>query len=50
MKKYLVEYVWEHNDFQSSVCKIMAYAWSEAHVRVIFEAQKILSVEELRHE
>lgn len=49
MKKYLIEYVWEHNRFQSSICKIVAYAWSEDHVRMTFEAQKILSIEELDH-
>ena len=47
MKKYLIEYVWEHNSFQSSICKIVAYAWSEDHVRVTFKDHKILSVEEL---
>jgi len=47
LKKYLIEYVWEHNSFQSSICKIVAYAWSEDHVRMTFEAQKILSIEEL---
>jgi hypothetical protein len=49
MKKYLIEYVWEHNSFQSSICKIVAYAWSEDHVRMTFGAQKILSIEELDH-
>jgi len=50
MKKYLIEYVWEHNSSQSSVCKIVAYAWSEDHARAILEAQKILSVEELSND
>ena len=47
MKKYLIEYVWEHNSFQSSICKIVAYAWSGDNARASFEAQKILSIEEL---
>ena len=50
MKKYLIEYVWKPNRFQSRICKIVARAWSEEHARVIFEAQKILSVKELNDE
>lgn len=50
MNKYLIEYVWEHNPSQSSVCKVVAYAWSEDHARAILQAQKILSVEEMRDE
>tara|TARA_R100000329_G_scaffold137713_1_gene118897 strand:- start:417 stop:794 length:378 start_codon:yes stop_codon:yes gene_type:complete len=50
MKRYLIEYVWEHNSSQSSVCKIVINAWSEDHAREILSAQKILSVEELPKE
>lgn len=50
MKKYLIEYVWEPNRFRVTICKVMAYAWSEDHARMIFGTQKILSIEELSND